>query len=148
MGAAMAANETSGGRSFLRHVPTIARLLMGLLFTVTGLNGFLDFLPQPKDPMPGEALAFAGAMMATGYLFPLVMGTQLVTGLLLLVNRFVPLALALLAPVVVNIVAFHLFLAPSGLGVALVVLALGLYLAWTCRKAYGPMLAAKPPAGD
>lgn len=141
----MAENQTSGGRSLLRHAPTVARVLMGLLFTVTGLNGFLDFLPQPKDPMPVEALAFAGAMMATGYLFPLVMGTQLIAGLLLLANRFVPLALALLAPVVVNIVAFHLFLAPSGLGVALVVLALELYLAWTCRTAYRPMLSAKPP---
>lgn len=142
----MTANQTSGERSILRHAPTVARVLTGLLFTVTGLNGFLDFLPQPKDPMPSGALAFAGAMMATGYLFPLVMGTQLVTGLLLLANRFVPLALALLAPVVVNIVAFHLFLAPSGLGPALVVLALELYLAWTCRAAYRPMLSAKPPA--
>lgn len=141
----MAANQTSGRRSLLRHGPTLARLLMGSLFTLTGLNGFLDFLPQPKEPMPGRALAFAGAMMATGYLFPLVMGTQLVTGLLLLANRFVPLALVLIAPVVVNIVAFHLFLAPSGLGLAVVVLALELYLAWTCREAYGPVLAAKRP---
>lgn len=142
----MAANQGPAGRSFLRHAPTLARLPMGLLFTVTGLNGFLDFLPQPKEPMPGQALAFAGAMMATGYLFPLVMGTQLVSGLLLLANRFVPLALALLAPVIVNIVAFHLFLAPTGLGMAFVVLALELYLAWTCRKAYRPMLAARQPA--
>lgn len=139
----MARNPKPGGRSPLRYTPTVVRILMGLLFTMTGLNGFLDFLPQPKEPLPAGALAFSGAMLATGYLFPLVMGTQLAAGLLLLVNRFVPLALALLAPVVVNIVAFHLFLARSGLGLALVVLALELYLAWTCREAYRPMLTAK-----
>jgi hypothetical protein len=130
-------------RGLARHLPTVARSLLGLLFLVTGLNGFLDFLPQPTTPMPEGALAFAGAMLKTGYLFPLVMGTQLVSGALLLANRFVPLGLALLAPVVVNILAFHLFLAPTGLGVAVVVLALELYLAWSYRRAFRPMLAAR-----
>ena len=79
-------------------------------------------------------------------MFPMVMGTQLLVGVLLLLNRCVPLALALLAPVVVNIVAFHIFLAPSGLGLALVVLALELYLAWAYRSSYRSMLnpRAKP----
>ena len=126
-----------------RHLPTAARILMGLLFFVTGLNGFLNFLPQPSKPMPAGAMAFAGAMMSTGYLFRLVMATQLVAGVLLLANRFVPLALALIAPVVVNIVAFHLFLAPSGLPLALVVLVLELYLAWVHRAAFRPMLIAR-----
>jgi len=130
-------------KSFTRHIPTIARILMGLLFTVTGLNGFLNFLPQPKAPMPEGAAALAGALLKSGYLFQLVMATQLVSGVLLLVNRFVPLALALLAPVVVNIVAFHAFLAPSGLGIAIVVLALEIYLAWAYRRAYRSMLALK-----
>jgi membrane protein implicated in regulation of membrane protease activity len=81
--------------------------------------------------------------MKTGYLFRLVMATQLVAGILFLANRFVPLALALIAPVVVNILAFHLFLAPSGLALAFLVLVLEIYLAWAYRAAFRPMLAAR-----
>ncbi len=133
-------------KSFARYLPTIARILMGLMFFVFGLNGFLHFIPEPKKPMPEGAMAFAGALVKAGYMFPMVMGTQLLVGVLLLLNRFVPLALALLAPVIVNIVAFHLFLAPSGMGIAFVVLALELYLAWAYRGSYGTMLnpRAKP----
>jgi uncharacterized membrane protein YphA (DoxX/SURF4 family) len=127
--------------SFARRLPTIARVLLGLIFFVFGLNGFLHFIPQPETGIPQGALAFTAAMMQTGYLFPLVAGTQVVVGALLLANRFVPLALALIAPVVVNIVAFHVFLAPSGTGVAVVVLLLEAYLAWAYRHAYRPMLA-------
>jgi hypothetical protein len=119
-----------------------ARILMGLLFTVTGLNGFLNFLPQPAS-MPEGAAAFATAMVKTGYLFHLAMGTQLVAGALLLSNRFVPLALALIAPVIVNIIAFHLFLAPSGIVPGAVALMLELYLAWSYRSAFRPMLAMR-----
>jgi hypothetical protein len=118
---------------------------MGLIFFVTGLNGFFNFLPMPKTPLPAGALAFAGAMMKTGYLYHLVMGTQLIVGVLLLSNRFVPLALALIAPVIVNIFAFHAFLAPSGLGLAIVVAALEVFLAWSYRNAYRSMLAMRAP---
>src|SRR5689334_23168084 len=118
-----------------------ARLLLGLIFFTFGLNGFLHFLPQPPSPAP--AAAFGGALAATGYMFPLIKGTEVVTGLLLLSGRFVPLALTLLAPVVVNIVAFHLFLAPRGLAVPLVALALGLFLAWTERAAYAALFVAR-----
>src|SRR4030042_4202629 len=99
----------------VRYLPAVARVLMGLLFPLTGLNGFFNFLPQPSPgQMPEGAVAFSAALMNTGYLFQLVAGTQLVVGVLLLANSFVPLALALIAPVVVNIVAFHVFLEPSG----------------------------------
>ena len=133
-------------KSFARYLPIIARVLMGVCLLVFGLNGFLHFIPEPKNPMPEGAMAFAGALMKAGYMFPMVMGTQLLVGVLLLLNRFVPLALALLAPVIVNIVAFHIFLAPSGLGLALVVFALELYLAWAYRSSYRSMLnpRAKP----
>ena len=130
-------------KPFARHLPAIARVLMGLMFFVFGLNGFLNFLPQPKDPMPEGAAAFAGALMKTGYMMPLVMGTQLLVGILLLLNRFVPLALALLAPIIVGIVMFHIFLAPSSIGPAIVVLVMELYLAWTYRNAFRLMLALK-----
>jgi uncharacterized membrane protein YphA (DoxX/SURF4 family) len=139
------ANENTGpsAKSFTRYIPHVGRVLMGLLFLVTGLNGFFDFLPHPP-----EVPEFAVALMKTGYMFPMIMGTQLVVGVLLLANRFVPLALVLIAPVVVNIVAFHVFLERSGLPIALVVLALEIYLVWSYRAAYRPMLAmrAKPGA--
>ena len=124
-------------------IPTIARVLLGLMFTVFGLNGFLRFIPEPKTAMPEGAAAFAGALMNTGYMMQLVSGTQLLTGVLLLVNRFVPLALALLAPILVGIITFHIFLAPASSGPAIVVIVLELYLAWAYRKVYRPMLAMR-----
>jgi hypothetical protein len=93
--------------------------------------------------LPEGATDLAGALVRSGYLFQLTAWTEVICGALLLMNLFVPLALAFIAPVVVNIVAFHVFLAPSGLGVAVVVLALNLYLAWAYRRAYRPMLAAR-----
>ena len=122
---------------------TIARTLLGLMFFVFGLNGFLHFIPEPKTPMPEGAAAFAGALMNTGYMFQLVSGTQLLTGVLLLMNRFVPLALALLAPILVGIITFHIFLAPTTIAPAIVVVALELYLAWAYRHAFRPMLAMR-----
>ncbi len=139
--------EMRPAKSLARFLPTIARILMGLLFTITGLNGFLHFIPDPKDPMPEGAGAFVGALMKSGYMFPLIMGTQLLVGILLLVNRFVPLALALIAPIIVGIVTFHVCLAPSGLGMALVVLILELYLAWAYSPAYRSMLAFRTTPG-
>jgi hypothetical protein len=116
---------------------------MGLMFVVFGLNGFLNFIPQPKEPMPEKAMEFAEALMKTGYMMRLVMGTQLLVGILLLRNRFVPLALALIAPIIVGIISFHLFLAPATIAPGIFVLLLELYLAWAYRDAFRPMLAAR-----
>jgi uncharacterized membrane protein YphA (DoxX/SURF4 family) len=121
-------------------LPTAARILLGLVFLVFGLNGFLQFLPQP--PLPEPAGAFMGALAATGYMFPLIKGTEVVAGLMLLGGRFVPLALVLLAPVVVNIVAFHVVLAPANMGLVALVLALEIYLAWAYRGAFAGVLKA------
>lgn len=118
----------------------IVRLLMGLMFVVFGLNGFLHFIPQPKEAMPARAMDFATALMNTGYMMPLVMGTQLLVGVLLVLNLFVPLALALIAPIIVGIVTFHVFLAPSGMVIAGIVAVCELYLAWAYRSAFKPML--------
>jgi uncharacterized membrane protein YphA (DoxX/SURF4 family) len=127
--------------SIQNKLPTIARYLLGIVFFVFGLNGFLHFIPQP--PMSGPPANFAGALFATGYFFPLLKGTEVLSSLLLLSNRYVPLALAVLAPVLINIVAFHAFLAPSGLALPLVLLAAELYLARSYRDAFAPMLQAK-----
>lgn len=121
-----------------RKFPTIARIGLGLVFATFGLNKLLPFLPQP--PISGPPAQFFGALYATGYMIPLMAVTEIVAGIMLLSGRFVPLALALLAPVVVNILAFHLFLAPAGVGVPVVVLALEVYLAWTYRDVFAPML--------
>jgi len=127
--------------SISSKLPSIARVVLGLAFFVFGLNGFLHFLPQPA--MSGPPADFAGALFATGYMFPLIKGTEVVASVLLLSNRYVPLALAVLAPVLVNIVAFHAFLAPAGLALPIVLLALELYLARSYRDAFAPMLHAR-----
>jgi putative oxidoreductase len=85
-----------------------------------------------------------GALVASGYLFPLLKATEVLSGALLLSGFFVPLALTLLAPVIVNIVAFHLFLAPGNYPVLAAVLACELFLAWTHRAAFASMLRARP----
>ncbi len=123
---------------------TIARTLLGLVMFVFGLNGFLHFLPQP--PLPGPAGAFIGALFGSGYLMYVVKAVEVAVGAALLANRFVPLALVVLAPITVNIVLFHAVLAPAGLGVPLLVLALHLGLAWVHRAAYEPLLRAKTDA--
>lgn len=127
----------------MRHLPAIARILLGLIFVIMGLNGFFNFIPAPKGATPPVAMDYFMALMKTGYMIPLIFATQVIGGVLLLANRFVPLALAVLAPVIVNIVAVHLFLAPSGLPLAIIVAALGIYLAWTYRALYRPMLAMR-----
>jgi hypothetical protein len=126
-----------------RRLLAAARIGMGILFFVFGLNGFLNFLPQPKAPMPEAAMAFAGALVKTGYMMQLIALTQLVVGALLLANRFVPLALALIAPFIVNSAAFHLFLEPTGRPLAVAVSVLEIYLAWGYRESFRAMLAMR-----
>jgi len=128
--------------SVARYAPTVARVLTGLIFLVFGLNGFLHFLPNPPS-MPEREAAFAGALIATGYMFPLIKATEVVAGALLLANRFVPLALTLLAPIVVNIVAFHAFLGGAPNALVIGILLLEIYLAYAYRDAFKPMLGAK-----
>lgn len=122
-------------------LPTVARILFGLVFFVFGLNGFLNFIPHGETtPAAG---AFAGALAATGYMFPLLKGTEVIAGALLLSGRFVPFALTLLAPIVVNIAAFHFVLDPKGAGMGVVLIALEAYLAWVHRAAYAPLFQTK-----
>ena len=104
----------------------LARLLLGLTFVVFGLNGFLHFIPMP--PPTGVAAQFFGAIFASRY-WVVIFGLQIVGGLLLLLNRFVPLALVLLAPVIVNIFFFHALMVPAGLPLAIVVVILWTILA-------------------
>ena len=127
-----------------RKIPTAARLLLGLIFFVFGLNGLLHFLPTP--PMPAGAGAFVGGLASSGYFFPLLKVTEIVAGALLLTGVLVPFALTLLAPIIVNITAFHLVLAPGNYGVVAAILAAEIYLAWTHRQAFAPLFARSATA--
>jgi uncharacterized membrane protein YphA (DoxX/SURF4 family) len=110
----------------------IARLLLGLICVVFGLNGFLNFLSM--GPMPtGLAGQFIGALILSHY-FWVVAAVQVIGGVLLLVNRFVPLGLVLLGPVIVNILLYHVFLNPAGIGLAIVVAILWLIVFYGHRQ--------------
>ena len=128
----------------MRVLTAVVRILMGLMFFVFGLNGFLNFMPQPK--MPENIMTVMGSLKQAG-LIDVAFGTQLLVGVLLLLNRFVPLALALIAPIIVGIITFHIRLAPPSIGMGIVVLVMELYLAWAYRNAFRPMLAPKTIPG-
>ena len=116
----------------MKIVTLIARLLLGLISVVFGLNGFLNFLNM--GPMPtGLAGQFIGALALSHY-FWVVAGLQVVGGALLLVNRFVPLGLVLLGPVIVNIICYHVFLNISGVALAIVVVILWLIVFYGHRQ--------------
>jgi len=115
----------------MKIASTIARYLLGLVFTVFGLNGFLQFIPA--TPMPPLAMQFFGALAQSHYMV-VIFAVQLAAGILFLATRYVPLALTIIAPVILNIVLFHAFMAPAGLPLALVVLVLWIVVAsrvWT-----------------
>ena len=116
----------------MKIVTLIARILLGLIFVVFGLNGFLNFLSM--GPMPtGLAGQFIGALFLSHY-FWVVAALQIAGGVLLLVNRYVPLALVLLGPVIVNIILYHGFLNPSGVVPAAVVTVLWLIVFYGKRQ--------------
>ncbi|RXP45862.1 DoxX family membrane protein [Lutibacter sp. HS1-25] len=102
------------------------RLLLSLILLVFGANKFLNFIPAP--PMEGPSADFMGVLFKTGYMFPLIGFTEVVAGALLLLNKWVGLALIFTAIISVNIVAFHLILAPAGIGLAAVVAILNILL--------------------
>ncbi len=124
----------------MKKVALIARLLLGVIFFVFGLNGFLNFLPA--QPMPEPAMNFVMGLVGTGYMMPLIKGFEVLAGALLLSGFFVPLALLFLAPIVVNILLFHAILSP-GLAVPLVILVLGLIVAYDRKENFKHVLAAK-----
>lgn len=125
----------------MKHLPTIARILLGLLFVFGGVTGLFQLVEQPE--VGEEAAAFMGAIMDTGYLWPVIKVTEIVCGVLLILGVFVPLALIMLAPVVLNILLFHVFLEPSGVPIGLFAVVLGLYLAHRHRESFSGVLKRK-----
>ena len=137
--------QSRGTKSAVRIATVIVRILLGLMLLVFGLNGFLNFMPQPKE-MPQEIMNVMGALMNAGYM-TVVSGVEVIVAGLLLTNFFVPLALTLLAPIIVGIITFHIAMAPATIGPGIVVLVMELYLAWAYRGAFRPMLRAKTTPG-
>jgi len=121
----------------MKVTSTIARYLLGIIFLVFGLNGFLHFIPMPLPP--GVAGQFFMALGVSHY-FVVVFLLQLVAAVLLLAGRYVPLALAVIAPVVVNILCYHIFMAPSGLPMALILVVLWLLATLNVRSAFAGLL--------
>jgi hypothetical protein len=132
-------------KSFTRFFPHIARYILGVGFLIFGLNGFLNFIPAPKD-LPPDMITVATGLMKGGYM-NVVSAAEIIVAVLLLINRFVPLALALLAPIIVGIITFHIAVQPAGIGPGIFVALLELFLAWSYRRAFCPMLAAKVTPG-
>lgn len=120
-----------------RIAPIALRIVFGLVFTAAGAVGLLHLAAPP--PHSGAAGAFMEGIAAAGYFMPLLKAVELGTGLLLLSGRFVPLALTLLAPIVVNIAAFHFLLAPEGAPLAAFFVLAEIGLAWIYRDAFAPL---------
>jgi uncharacterized membrane protein YphA (DoxX/SURF4 family) len=139
------AGGAGGKKSFGRYVTTIVRLLLGLMFLGLGVMGLLNYMTPPKNT-PEYILTILKALTDAGYL-KVVAGTEVLAGALLLLNLFVPLALALLAPIVVGILTYHVFVQPTTIVPGVVVAVMELYLAFAYRGAFKPMLRPRVTPG-
>ena len=128
----------------MKTATIITRSLLGLIFVTFGLNMFLNFIHMPPPP-EGPAREFMTALYLSHYLY-IVGAVQVVGGLILLSGRLVPLGLTLLGPVIVNIVSFHILMAPAGLPMAFVVSALALFLLWRYREYFAGLVKNGSPA--
>ena len=129
----------------MKIVTLAARILLGLMFLVFGLNGFLHFIHQP--PPTGLALQYFMVLSAS-HIMVVVFLLQVIGGALLLVNRFVPLALVLLGPVIVNILLFHITMEPAGLPPGLVALVLWLIVFYSVRSVFAGIFAMQVPTAE
>ena len=124
----------------MRTLTAISRYMAGVIFLVFGLNGFLNFIHLP--PPGGIAAQFMGALYASHYLW-VIFALQVIAGVLLMVNRYLPLAVAVLAPIIVNILSFHILMAPSGLPLALFVAALWAVIFVDVRAAFAGLFSPR-----
>lgn len=121
-----------------------ARIVLGLIYFVFGLNFFLHFLPTPPSS-GGVADAFVGGLFQSGYFFPMLKGIEVILGAFLLIRLFVPLTLVILMPISLNIFLFHAFLSSDQMGMSILMVVLHLYLAWAYRDYYKALISPKAP---
>jgi len=127
----------------MKIVTIIARILLGLMFFVFGLNPFLKFLPMPQ--LEGVWGQFLGALFVSHYVW-LIGATQVVSGVLFLIGRYVPLAIALSGPVIVNIIAYHVTMQRIGAELAVLATICWVFLFWRYRHSFAPLWVAKAEA--
>lgn len=120
----------------------ILSVIYGLFLLIFGLNGFLNFFPLPE--MTEEAGTFAGSLAQTGYIFPIVGTLQVIVGILLTVNKFRPLALIVISPIMLNAFLLHLFLDPAGMAGSLVAIILNVFLFLAHRESYKNLFQMNP----
>ena len=125
----------------MKIVMIIVRTLMGLLFLFGAVAYFFNLVTPP--PLEGAMKTFNEGLAASGYFFTLLKVTELVCGLLLITGRFVPLALVILSPIIVNIFFVHALLDRTGLPVAIFLVLANFFLAYFYRDAFKPLLTPK-----
>ncbi len=132
----------------MRVLVMLSKIVLGAIFLVHGLNVFLNFIPIAA-PTEGVAGAFVAGLAGAGYFFPFLAIMEIICGGLLLLGKFVPLALTMLAPIVLHILAFHTFIAPPGLLAALVLVGLTIFLAVAYRDSFRELFRsdAQPTLG-
>lgn len=123
----------------MKVVTVIARVLLGLIFVVFGSNAFLHFIPM-RPPPQGLAGEYLHVFVASGHVY-VIGALQAISGILLLIGRFVPLGLTILAAIIFNICLFHILVAPANFEPAIVVTALELFLVWRYRNAFKGILS-------
>ena len=126
-----------------KKLTIVRRSVLGLMFVAGPVATALHLAPEPALPPGG--MAFMAALSGTGYMFPLLWCAEIAAGILLLSGFMVPFALVLLAPVILNIAAFHAFLAPNAVLPAILACALELFLAWDYRAAFAPLFQSASP---
>ncbi len=122
----------------MKTTKIIVRILLGLILTVFGLNGFLQFMPMPE--MTPEAGELMGALAKAGYFFPIIAIVEILVGVLLLINKYTAIALIVLFPIMLNAFLFHLFLDIAGIGAAALAITLNVFLFITNKDKYKGIL--------
>jgi putative oxidoreductase len=126
----------------MRAIETAARLVLGGIFLVFAADFVLHFMPEL--PFTDAGGRYLEALLATGYMFPLIKVVEVAAAVLIVTRRFAPLGVVLVAPVVLNIALYHLVLDPNGAAIAAILVGCEAFLLWTYRAALRPLFAPQP----
>ena len=124
----------------MKKAQLMVRILLGIILVVFGLNKFLNFMPMP--PMPDAAGEFMGALVKSGYIMVIVAIVEVASGVLLLVNKYQPITLVILFPILLNAFLFHLFLDPAGIVGAAMAVAMNIFLFFVNKESYTALFKA------